>query len=337
MKTLLILILSCPLLLQAQAPSIKISKLPAAVSIRGLSVVDDNVIWMGGSAGTVCRSTDGGISFKCNVIPGFDSTEFRSVYAFDDSAAIICNIGSPAKILRTADAGISWQEVYSNEDPAAFIDGIDFWNDKEGIVHGDPIDGFMLILTTNDGGQTWREPAGERPRLLEGEACFAASGTAIRCTGESKAMIASGGIASRFFISSDKGITWKWVPTPIVQGLTSTGIFSFAFRDDQSGIIAGGDYKRDTLSTDHIFLTNDGGNNWQQPSRPTRGYRECVEYITDKLVLAVGPSGMDISLNGGLTWEPFSDEKLFHVVRKARTGKRVIAAGGGGIIGQVTY
>ncbi len=337
MKFLLVIILFIPCQLCAQAPELKISKLLSPVSIRGLSVVDDNVIWMGGSGGTVCRSNDGGVSFKCNVIPGFDSTEFRSVYAFNDSSALVCNIGSPAKILKTVDAGTTWKEVYTNDDPAAFLDGIDFWNNLEGIVHGDPIDGVMLVLVTNDGGQTWKEPAGERPRLLEGEACFAASGTAIRCMGKSKVLIATGGVVSRLFISTDKGTTWKWVPTPIIQGLHSTGIFSFAFRDEQNGIIIGGDYKVDSLASDHIFLTNDGGNNWQLPSRPTRGYRECVEFITDKQVIAVGPSGIDISNNGGLTWQPLSDEKLFHVVRKARSGKRVLAAGGGGIIGHVTY
>lgn len=322
-----------PMQLIAQPEVVKVTTLANGASFRGLSVVDNNVIWVGGSLGTVCQSKNGGTEFTCKIIPGFDAAEFRSVYAFDAATALICNIGTPAKILRTSNAGLSWEEVYSNENAAAFIDGIDFWNEKEGIVFGDPIDGMMLILTTNDGGQTWTElPEVNRPRLVEGEAGFAASGTTLRCIGDSRVVIATGGVASRLFISNDKGNSWSWVPTPILQGKSSTGIFSLSFQNNLRGVIVGGDYKNDSLSTDHIFLSNDGGNNWQQPSKPTRGYRECVEYISEKQLLAAGPSGIDISDNGGLSWESFSDEKKFHVVRKARNGNLVVIAGGDGKI-----
>ena len=132
-------------------------------------------------------------------------------------------------------------------------------------------------------------------------------------------------------------MTWTWVTTPIIQGQSSTGIFSFAFYDSQKGIIVGGDYKNQGLLNDHVFLTNDGGNNWQLPTKPTRGYRECVEYISDKELIAVGPTGMDISKNGGLTWEPFADDQKLHVVRKARNGKLVVVTGGDGRIGVMSY
>ncbi len=289
---------------------------------------------MSGTRGTVCKSIDGGVTFDCKIIPGYDSTDFRSIYAFDKFTAIIGNTGSPAKILMTTDGGQTWKETFSNEHVAAFIDGIDFWNSRDGILYGDPIDGALLLAVTHDGGLTWIEmPEEKSPQLVPGEASFAASGTAIRCIDENKVVIASGGKISRMFISDDQGSTWKWVPTPVLQGNESTGIFSIAFRDTMRGVVTGGDYKNDSLSKDHVFLTNDGGNNWQSPSKPTRGYRECVEYISDKQLIAAGPSGIDISSNGGLTWEAFSDEKKFHVVRKSRNGKKVFVIGGGGKIG----
>ena len=60
------------------------------------------------------------------------------------------------KGLSTNDAGLNWDTVYTNYDSLAFFDGMDFWNDKEGIIYGDPIKGSMLLLQTMDSGNTWR-------------------------------------------------------------------------------------------------------------------------------------------------------------------------------------
>ena len=78
---------------------------------------------------------------------------------------------------------------------AAFFDGIGFWNDKEGIIYGDPLKNRLLLLRTNDGGKSWEAfPEQDRPLLAAGEASFAASGTTIRCIGTQKVIIiATGG------------------------------------------------------------------------------------------------------------------------------------------------
>ena len=81
---------------------------------------------------------------------------------------------------------------------------------------------------------------------------------------------------------------------PVIHGSPSTGIFSFDFFDEYTGVVVGGGYKADTMATDHIYITRDGGTSWLNPPQPTRGYRECVTYLTGKILIAVGPSGMDI-------------------------------------------
>ena len=106
-----------------------------------------------------------------------------------------------------------------------------------------------------------------------------------------------------------------------------------ALRDDDHGIIVGGDYKQDTLTRNNVFLTTNRGKTWIAPATPTRGYRECVAYLSGDTAIAVGPTGMDISEDGGMHWRPLSDEKQFHVVKKSRKGKLVVIAGGGGKIG----
>ncbi len=297
-------------------------------SFRGLSVVDDSVAWVSGSKGWVGRSVDGGHNWTFKQVKGYEQCDFRSLYACNDKYAIIANAGSPAYILRTQDGGESWEKMYEDKDTAAFFDGIASIACKHSIVYGDPKNGRLELLRSDDAGKTWwRLP--NRPQLAEGEASFAASGTTIQKTGR-RVVIATGGKVSRLFISRNSGETWKDIPTPIIQGQSTTGIFSVACYSKKKMIIVGGDYKRDTLKKDHVFYTTNGGKKWYAPVRPTRGYRECVTFISDDTVVALGPTGTDISFDGGRNWYVENDEKQYHVIKKARHGNMIIAAGGGG-------
>jgi photosystem II stability/assembly factor-like uncharacterized protein len=301
--------------------------LPVHTSIRGMSVVDDSVAWISGSDGWIGRSINGGKDWEMHLVTGFEKSQFRSIYAFDKNKAVIASAGAPAVILMTSDGGISWTTVYSNPDTLAFLDGIDFRNAEQGIAYGDPINGRMMILRTNDGGMHWTEAIEtSRPLLMEGESSFAASGTGIRMFGKQEILIATGGMISRLFYSADDGKSWKALNPHFVHGKASTGIFSVAVYGETINIV-GGDYLTDTMRTDHVSYSADKGKTWFAPKAPTRGYRECVEYLNSKTLMAAGPMGMDISYDNGLNWSAFSEETGFHVVRKSRTGKLVVAAG----------
>src|SRR3989337_1029518 len=69
------------------------------VSLRGLSVVTDKIIWVSGSKGTVGKSLDGGKTWSWNSVPGYESRDFRDIEAFDNRTAVILAIASPAQIL----------------------------------------------------------------------------------------------------------------------------------------------------------------------------------------------------------------------------------------------
>ncbi len=320
--------------ISAQDFLFRISDTGTSSNFRGLSVVNDSVIWMAGTDGTVCRSSDGGNNFDCIVVPGCDTLDFRSVYAFSASSAIIANAGTPARIYRTDDAGKSWSIVYENDHKEAFINGIDFWDEKTGICYGDPVLGLMLLLKTTDGGWSWRLMHPEsRPLLVDNEFSFAASGTGIRCYDDERLMISTGGEISRVLHSSNQGISWQQMLPPIIQGKSSTGIFSFDFRDTLNGAIVGGDYLMDTLSEKNAFYTTDGGLTWNAPETSPRGYRECITYLNNDTLFTCGPTGIDLSLDGGHSWRPFSDEKGFHVVRKSPSGHVLFLAGKRGRVG----
>jgi hypothetical protein len=208
---------------QKGLPAVSLLTQGTKTSIRGLSVVNDNIVWVSGSSGTVGRSNNGGKDWKWFVVKGFEKTDFRDIEAFDGRTAVIMGVGEPAYILKTIDGGESWKVVYENKTKGMFLDAMEFWNVDAGIVIGDPLNGKFFIARTFDGGATWKEiPEPYKPAADSGEACFAASGTNIRALDNDEAVFISGGLKSSVFIRNEK------INLPIVQGRETTGANSIA-------------------------------------------------------------------------------------------------------------
>jgi photosystem II stability/assembly factor-like uncharacterized protein len=316
----------------ANAQSVQILDSSSKISIRGLSVVDNKVIWISGSRGTVGRSVDGGKTWAYLQVKGHEKRDFRDIEAFDKNTAVIIAVAEPAIILKTSDGGKNWKEVYRNEKKGMFLDAMEFWNINSGIVLGDPIDGRMFVARTFDGGDSWKElPVENLPEVQTGEACFAASGTNIRALDLDEACFVTGGTKSRFF---SKG---KPTELDIVQGKETTGANSVAILDwkKRKGgkhiYIVGGDFAADTSSYKNSVYSHDGGKTWMAPSTPPKGYKSSVEFISKNNLVTCGTSGVDISNDGGNNWKHISSTG-FHVVRKAKKGDLIVLAGGNGRI-----
>ena len=219
------------------AQTIEILNSDVKISIRGLSVVTNKIVWVSGSEGTVGKSTDGGTTWKWIKVKGFEKTDFRDIEAFDDKTAVIMGVAAPAYILRTTDGGDNWTTVYENKTNGMFLDAMEFWNRESGIVIGDPIDNKFFIARTFDGGKKWQElPPQNYPVADSGEACFASSGTNVRKLNQQEAVFISGGVKSRLFIRDKK------FNLPVVQGKNSTGANSVAVKNNNTMIVVGGDF-----------------------------------------------------------------------------------------------
>ena len=304
-------------------------------SLRGLSVVNDQVIWVSGSNGTIGKSLNGGKNWKWTTVKGFEKNDFRDIEAFDATTAVIMAVGEPAYILKTVNGGETWKVVFEDKTAGMFLDAMEFWNEQAGIVLGDPINGKFFIARSFDGGSTWKKvPEENLPTAAEGEACFAASGTNIRVLDRDEAVFVTGGLKSRMF--------WKGEPIdlPIIQGKETTGANSIAIWDNyrRNGgnriIVVGGDFANDSLKTQNCFYSNNKGKTWQAPETPPNGYRSCVEFFSKKDVVACGLTGVDYSHDGGRNWSLISEES-FHVVRFAKGGLTMFLAGANGKIGKL--
>ncbi|HEX4876689.1 MAG TPA: oxidoreductase [Chitinophagaceae bacterium] len=318
-------------------PSVEILTSGTNSSLRGLSVVNDNVIWVSGSKGTVGRSSNGGKTWKWITVKGFENKEFRDIEAFDATTAVIIAVGEPAYILKTIDGGENWKVVYENKEKGMFLDAMEFWNEKAGIVIGDPINGRFFISRSFDGGNTWQDiPFDKRPIADSGEACFAASGTNIRVLDRDEAVFVSGGKRSRLFMRD------KAIQLPVIQGKETTGANSVAVWDKlklkggKRMIVVGGDFMSDSSRLQNCSYTHDGGLTWETPRTPPHGYRSCVEYFSKADLFACGLNGVDYSADSGKNWQWISKES-FHVVRASKLGAAIFLAGEKGKIGKINW
>jgi photosystem II stability/assembly factor-like uncharacterized protein len=164
--------------------------------LRGLSVLSGEVAWASGTQGTVVRTTDGGVTWRARNVEGATDLDFRDIQALDDQTAWVLSIGPGAasRIYQTSDGGESWTLRHTNPDPKGFLDAIAFWPDGHGVALGDPVEGRFTILTTGDGGKSWKPiPPDGMPLALPGEGAFAASGTCLTIQGEQNAWFGTGG------------------------------------------------------------------------------------------------------------------------------------------------
>lgn len=281
--------------------------------LRGVSATSPNVVWASGSDGTIIRTQDAGKTWRRLTIPDAEKLDFRDIDAVDDRTAYALSIGNgeSSRIYKTTDAGLTWTLQFRNTVAKAFYDAMAFRDAARGFALSDSVDGEFVILRTADRGAHWtRIPPSAFPPAMPGEGAYAASGSNVVVRGD---RVWIGTTASRILRSTNGGRSWSVEKTPLATG-PSAGIFSVAFRDDLHGIVVGGDYKKERDATDNAATTADGGRRWAAVAGLS-GYRSGVAYVPSRsgTLIAVGPSGTDLSRDDGRSWSALSGPG-FHAV-----------------------
>jgi photosystem II stability/assembly factor-like uncharacterized protein len=303
--------------------------------IRAIQAVDGACVFYAGSRGNLGFTTNTGntwtsipIQFPDSILPNFRSLGFNGT----DYFAI--TIENPALLYKISKgiATLKYQEMHEK----VFYDTLTFFEDAvHGIAVGDPTADCASILTTEDRGETWHKiPCAKLPKILKGEAFFAASNTNIKTIG-STVWIASGGTAARILKSTDYGLTWEIYDTPIIQGIGPQEIYPIDFYDDKNGIIIGGDYSKPMGNVANKASTTDGGKTWTILANGKHpNYKSCVQYVPNtagKEVFAVGKTGISYSKDGGNSWVEVSKERYYTI---QFTDKNTAWLGGDGKIGK---
>ena len=299
----------------------QVQTIQSQADFRGLSVVSPKVAWVSGTLGTYARSIDGGKTWTVGTVPGAEKLDFRDIEAFGAETAYLLSAGpgDASRIYKTTDGGKSWTKQFQSADPGSFFDALAFWDEKNGIALGDPVDGRFQLIATDDGGNWISLPNKNLPPALPNEGAFAASGTCLVTFGKDDVWFATGGAkVARVFHSNDRGRSWEASDTPIIARAASAGIFSIAFRDKKNGIIVGGDYRKPSDEGATAAVTADGGKTWKLLDKRLP-YRSAVAWAKDRWI-AVGTSGSHASTDNGDTWK-LLDRENYNSVAFAPTGE----------------
>jgi photosystem II stability/assembly factor-like uncharacterized protein len=288
------------------------------ISIRAI-VIDANKVWYAAD-----NSKFGFFDLEKNkrIESNFSTDklkyEFRSI-AQTSKNIFILSVSNPALLYKIAKDDSQVKLVYQENHKKVFYDCLQFWNDKEGIAIGDPLEDCLSMIVTRDGGNSWSKiPSDKLPKVSDGEAAFAASNTNIVLKGN-KTWIVSGGKKARVFYSPDKGNSWEVFETPIIQGKTMTGIFTADFYDSEIGFIAGGNYEVLQQNFGNKASTKNGGKTWDlRAENQDFGYTSCVQYVPNsvgKSLVTVGASGLYYSSDSGNSWKQLSTDSSLFTIR----------------------
>ena len=281
--------------------------------VRDMHAVNATVAWAynnlpGAGAANLqeySRTSNGGATWTSGQINLGDTTlGISDLTAADANTAWVAANGTPSLqgIYKTSNGGVTWtkQPTADYSKPLSFPNTVYFWDVNNGVSMGDPdtTNGRMTIYTTTNGGTNWvRVPDANLP------ATTAEYGyTTIKAFAGDNVWI--GTDQGRVFKSSNKGLNWTVVATPIVDfgGVTTPGAngqltikdANNAWVMDQDGI---------------IFKTIDGGLDWTivdvLSGMNLSGDLKYVPGTMNTLITAgasLTDRGSAISYDGGENW-----------------------------------
>ena len=315
--------------------TLKYSTVYRGHSIEGMHarahvLINDAVI-VAGPNGKFCGRFFGGDLVEQPALIGAE--DIRDLHLFNDGSMVMMNSGDTARIYYISYNG---EQKVVFDSSGVFLDGLDFWDDLNGIVYGDPIDGKFFLLRTFDGGKKWFNLSPLNfPGATENESGFAASGTGIQCVGDSTVYFATGmGALARMYCSYDRGMTWEVKSTPIKSG-DSFGIYSIYYWSKNEGIIVGGSWKEIDYNKNICYYTADGGATWENRSKGLAGYTSCVQGNDDGTFLAAtGDKGTFYSLDKGEHWNRLVERNYYSL---SVTKDYVVLIGRDGVLEILKY
>lgn len=295
----------------------------ASRGIQYLDAVDAQVAWASaydgsGTGATInefTRTIDGGDTWVPGAVLGGTTYGIGNICGVSADIAYVAlykgsgNQDNTCGIYKTSDGGATWTQLPGAlQGSASFANNVYFWNEQEGMCHGDVKDGYFEIYYTTNGGTTWnRVPAAS---ITNGTPVSGEGGwtSVIEAVGENTIMFGTN--KARVFISNDRGITWRATTTGITPA-SNGGINEIAFTDENHGIVA-----QTIANSEQVRRTNDGGATWETVT-PTGAFLtnditaipgSASTYISTGA--AQDESGISFSYDG-VNWEFFPDTEGF--------------------------
>lgn len=308
----------------------------ASQHFRGLSVLDDNTVWMSGSKGCVLRTTNGGTSWDTLSPAGYSHKDFRDIHAWNAKHAVIMSSGDSGVVLETKDAGITWNLIYHDNTPGVFFDAFDVKGNNiilvgDGIAGNNPyilyFDNHRRIIpfqTKYFQGNSERQWAINMQNRRDSFAFFAASGSNVQWISAHRFLMIPVAKDSSFFVfgniskrnplsknnlkdAHEYYLSYRDIAYLPFRKQSASGAYSFAANKRGYSIAVGGSYLAPATGDSTSFFSSDFGKTWQASTTMPSGYRSAVTYLPKaKLWICTGTNGTDISKDDGHNWRKTS-------------------------------
>ncbi|CAN5465098.1 hypothetical protein BH10BAC5_BH10BAC5_11850 [soil metagenome] len=275
---------------------------PVATTLYTVSAADINNVWIGGAAGKVLRTTNGGTwALASGNLPPSDA--IYAIWAFDANSCLVTTSPGATFTWKTTNGGTNWTQVFTQV--GGFIDGFYFKDANNGLMMGDAVGGRSSIWKTTNAGTTW-DSAGVNFATSD-----ASWNNAMCGVGD---VVYWGTNASKIYKSTNFGT--NWAPSAATGEANSEAIW---FND-----IANGMYGGNTL----VQLTSNGGANWTTvtPTGTVAAIGGITGTGTSNYWLVRG-ANVYATTNAGANWtNPVTTGGTFTHITKSRSGSPYLYA-----------
>lgn len=260
-------------------PSVTIKQVDISIieerdKIFGVSVVDDNNIWISGNRGKIIKSDNGGLDWRLQLTE--TDAHLQDISAWDNQRAVA--VGNSGVVLITENGGEKWKAI---ETPKAEIADklirVHTYKNGEAWAVGE----FGKILKTNNYGVTWK-------KMREFEDFIINDIQKI----DQKTLIVVGEFG-KIMRSEDYGLSWSDIT---LNSDISSSLTAVEFSDEKTGVAVGLDGT--------VIYTQDAGVSWSIIEPNLLGTSEHLMDVAwngaDNVWFAVGNKGVWLSISGSL-------------------------------------
>jgi len=213
---------------------------------------------------------DGGTTWRTMVIPGLEDRYLTGIEAVSANTVFVMGqnvgfevnqffYGGGSKIMKSTDGGKTWVRKGANiyaDSVSSFANLIFFFNPNEGMIFGDPQNGYFEAYTTRNGGNSWnRVSASDIPVPLINEYGLGFYGDKSGNTVWVGTLVFDDNfnmVGSRLLRSDNKGATWH-----VINASMPVADFDIVikFRNSSVGLMK---------NNGKLYRTADGGATWNE-------------------------------------------------------------------------